>query len=239
MSYMNLREFCAFDFCMDIFRMSYMNLRELCMCLFCTYVFCMSYMYPQEVVCVISYVLHESTRILYVSILHMYFSYVLHESTKLLYVFSSYVLHESTRILFVSILHAYSSWVYILHLHFLHLLHVSTWSFMHLFRMSYMNLREYIICLFCMCFKLNFVCPTWTQKECGRKQLKLHGHVTGNNKSYRGCKELGTIIGPGEDKNRNMTSMSETRIKLSCNALNRVKNHNTLGQSCASLTTSV
>ena len=123
MSYMNIREFCAFDFCMDIFRMSYMNLRELCLCLFCTYVFCMSYMYP----------------------------------------------------------------------------------------------REYIKCLFCMCFKLNFVCPTWTQKECGRKQLKLHGHVTGNNKSYRGCKELGTIIGPGEDKNRNMTSMSETRIKLSCN----------------------
>ena len=68
-----------------------------------------------------------------------------------------------------------------------------------------------------MCFKLNFVCPTWTQKECGRKQLKLHGHVTGNNKSYRGCKELGTIIGPGEDKNRNMTSLSEIRIKLSYN----------------------
>ena len=36
-----------------------------------------------------------------------------------------------------------------------------------------------------------------------------------------GCKELGTIIGPGEDKNRNMTSMSETRIKLSCNGLHQ------------------
>ena len=31
------------------------------------------------------------------------------------------------------------------------------------------------------------------------------------------CKELGTIIGPGTEKNRQMTSMSETRIKLSCN----------------------
>ena len=30
--------------------------------------------------------------------------------------------------------------------------------------------------------------------------------------------KLGTIIGTGEDKNRNMTSMSETHIKLSCNA---------------------
>ena len=31
------------------------------------------------------------------------------------------------------------------------------------------------------------------------------------------CIELGTLIGPGEDKNRNKTSMSETRIKLSYN----------------------
>ena len=41
--------------------------------------------------------------------------------------------------------------------------------------------------------------------------------MTGNNKSYRGCLELGTIIGPGEDKYRDMKSMSETHIKLSCN----------------------
>ena len=27
------------------------------------------------------------------------------------------------------------------------------------------------------------------------------------------------IIGPGEDNNRNMTSMSENRIKLSCNVI--------------------
>ena len=33
------------------------------------------------------------------------------------------------------------------------------------------------------------------------------------------CKELGTIIGPRTDKNRQMTSMSETRIKLSCNEI--------------------
>ena len=31
------------------------------------------------------------------------------------------------------------------------------------------------------------------------------------------CKELGTIIRPGTEKNRQITSMSETRIKLSCN----------------------
>ena len=31
------------------------------------------------------------------------------------------------------------------------------------------------------------------------------------------CIELGTKMGPEEDNNRNMTSVSETRIKLSCN----------------------
>ena len=57
--------------------------------------------------------------------------------------------------------------------------------------------------------------------------MNLHEHkenVAGNSKSLMDMwqetiPKLGTITGPGEDKNRNMTSMSETRIKLSCNGV--------------------
>ena len=147
MSYMNLREFCVFDFAC-IFFVCPTWIYENYACVYFALVFfvCSTCIHKQLCVC-ISYVLHESTRILYVSILHMYFSYVLHESTKLLYVFSSYALHESPTCIHMS-----------------------------LFCMSYMNLRESIIRLFCMCFKLNFVYLTWTQETtkaawaCDRKQ---------------------------------------------------------------------
>ena len=127
----------------------------------------------------ILYVLHLSTRFLYVSNLHGYFSYVQ---------------HISTRFLCVSNLHVYFCMSYMYMCLFC----------VYLFCMSYMYLREFYMCLnmsivyfiyhtciyvFVYFACVYFICPTCIYKnfECGRKEVKLHGH--GHAKSWMSRKK--------------------------------------------------
>ena len=78
-----------------------------------------------------------------------------------------------------------------------------------------------------MSFNATLICPTKEYCNIGKMSKISHGQVAGNSKSlmdkwWEKITKLGTIIGPGEDKNRNMTSMSETRIKLSYNVKSRL-----------------
>ena len=56
----------------------------------------------------------------------------------------------------------------------------------------------------------------------GQQNMNMKGILQETTKAAWTCIELGTILGPEEDNNRIMTSLSETHIKLLCNGIFQV-----------------